>query len=137
MSRAANLESIDKNLSRPSSSSTSGMNDDSEPMKIGELYWRQRSSYRQPPRQNWYPPHILRRGPGRGPAGPQGYSGGRFVPTRRPWNNYSNLPPVFGSGPPGYGSGPSGSPPPHSDSGGRFVPSRRFGDPAFTHNTST
>ena len=40
MSRAANLESIDKNLSRPSSSSTSGMNDDSEPMEIEELHWR-------------------------------------------------------------------------------------------------
>ena len=43
MTRAANLESIDKNLSRPGSSSASGMNDDSEPMENGELHWRQRS----------------------------------------------------------------------------------------------
>ena len=56
MTRAANLESIDKNLSRPSSSSTSGINDESEPMEIDELHWRQRSGYRQPPKPSWYLP---------------------------------------------------------------------------------
>ena len=37
MTRAANHEAIDMNLARPGSSSTSGMNDDSEPMEIGKL----------------------------------------------------------------------------------------------------
>ena len=47
MVRAANLESIDKNLSRPYSSSSSGMNDGQEPMKIGELRLRRRAIYRE------------------------------------------------------------------------------------------
>ena len=103
-------------------------------MEIGELHWRQRSGYRQPPTQNWYLPlrqamQASRRGPG--------YSGGHFVQTRRLWNNYNNPPPVHGSGPPGYRSGSSGPPPPQGHSGGRFTPSRRFVAPTFIHSTST
>ena len=112
------------------------MNDESEPMDIGEMHWRQISVYRQLPRPNWYPPHRQTMQPPRkGPAAPQGYSGGHFAQLRRPTNNYSH-PPLqgHGSGPSGYGSGPS---PPKGHSGALFVPSRRFGAPPFGHNSST
>ena len=33
------------------------MNDESEPMEIGELRRRQRAAYRQRPISSWYPPH--------------------------------------------------------------------------------
>lgn len=108
MTRAVNLESIDKNHSRPNSSSTSGMNYESEPVEIGKLRWRQRAVYRQLPRGSWYPPHRPAiPPPRRGPSSPQGYSVGHFAPPRRPWSNYIH-PPLQGYGnvPPGYGSSP-------------------------------
>ena len=125
MSRAANLEAIDKNLTSPRSSSTSGMNDDSsEPMEIGSLHWRKNSGYGPPPRPNWYFQHRpAMPPPRRGLPGPQGYGGNRFIPTRRPWN-------IYGSGPSGFGSGPSGPPPPQGNNRGRFISPRHGSGPS-------
>ena len=130
MSRAANLEAIDKNLARPSSSSTSGMNDDAEPMEIGMLNWRRNSGYGPPPRPNWYfPNRPTMPPPRRGFAGPQGYGGNRFIPTRRPWN-------IYGSGPGGYVSSPNGPPPPQGNNRGRFISPRHGSGPSGFGNES-
>ena len=91
MVRAVNLESIDKNLSRPNGGATSGQVDQPEPMEIGGLRWELPSTHSRYPRPGWAAP----------PYRPPPPRGGGFRPftqfaSRRPCNGYGYAAPPRG-----------------------------------------
>ena len=98
MVRAVNLESIDKNLSRPNGGATSGPLEQPEPMEIGGLRWEHPSTYSRYPSSGWAAPSYRPAPPRRG-----GFRPFAQFASRRPWNVYGYAAPPRAP-PPGYAS---------------------------------